>query len=90
MNPVQRTRDIKNIDARIRKIAIIDSLPTAMLGLGLYAKFTPEGDMFHPLLEDPSNVTLLIVIGAVGIAICGIKLAALVIEKAKAKKSIRV
>lgn len=85
MNPVQRMRDVKDIDSSIRKFAVIDSIPTAMLGLGLYAKFTPQADLFHPWLEEPGNVTALIVIGAVGMAICGIKIAMLTIEKAKTK-----
>lgn len=45
MNPVQRMRDVTDIDSSIRKIAIIESFPTAMLGLGLYGKFTPQADV---------------------------------------------
>jgi len=87
MNPVQRMRDVNDIDSSIRKIAMIDSLPTAMLGLGLYGKFTPKADVFHPFLKDSSNIMLLIVIGAIGMAICGTKMLMLFIEKGKIKKS---
>ena len=87
MNPVQRMRDVNDIDSSIRKFAIIDSIPTAMLGLGLYGKFTPKDDVFHPLLKETGNTTVLIVIGAIGMALCGIKIVALIIEKAKVKNS---
>ncbi len=88
MNPVQRMRDVNDIDSSIRKFAIIDSIPTSMLGLGLYGKFTPQADVFHPFLKESGNITVLIVIGAIGMALCGIKIVTLIIEKAKQKSSI--
>jgi len=56
---------IKEIDRKIMTVGILDMPGTALLGLGLYAKFAANGDAFHPLLNDPSIVNGMLALGAV-------------------------
>ena len=57
---------LKAIDKDIAKVAILDAPGTALVGLGLYAKFAAKGDAFHPFLNDQGNVNLML---AAGVAI---------------------
>ena len=60
MNKEQR---LKEIDREIVKVGIIDAPGTILVGLGLYAKFAARGDAFHPLLNDPSVVNIMLLVG---------------------------
>lgn len=55
---------LKEINKKILTVSIIEMPGTVMLGLGLYAKFTANGNAFMPLLNDESIVNFLLVGGA--------------------------
>jgi threonine/homoserine/homoserine lactone efflux protein len=54
---------VKEIEKEIIKVSLIDAPGSIMVGLGVYAKFAANGDAFHPLLNNPDVVTLLLVAG---------------------------
>ncbi|RVU29334.1 hypothetical protein [Neptunomonas marina] len=55
---------IKEIDKKIRMQSLMDAPGSAMVGLGLYAKFAADGDAFHPLLNDATVVNAMLSVGA--------------------------
>ncbi len=56
---------IKEIDKEIAKVGIIDAPGTIMFGLGLYAKFAPEGNAFLPILNNQTIVNAMLALGSV-------------------------
>ena len=92
MGPVNRTRDRdnssersseNNLDAGIIKYSVIDGVGSVMLGLGLYGKYGANGNAFHSLLDNPSVVIALLVVGAIVMAWGGFNMLSLMKEKAK-------
>ncbi len=69
-------------------MAAIDAIGTALLGLGLYGKFGVDDNAFHPLLNNPTVVNALIVVGAILMPLGGFKLITLINQKARLKKSL--
>lgn len=57
-------KDIENIQRKIKITGLIDTLGAIIFGLGLFAKFSAKGNHFHPVLDNESVVTALLVIGA--------------------------
>ncbi|MEM9603489.1 MAG: hypothetical protein AAGA11_11545 [Pseudomonadota bacterium] len=76
---------MKAIDKDIVKVAMLDAPGTALVGLGLYAKFAANGDAFLPFLNDSGIVNLMLVAG-VGIMLWGArKVFLLISEKQRLK-----
>jgi hypothetical protein len=44
-------RRLKGIDKKYVWVAIIDFPGSVLVGLGLYAIFVADGDIFHPILK---------------------------------------
>jgi hypothetical protein len=82
MNPEDR---IKKIEKEITKVSIIDSPGSIMVGLGLYAKFSANGDAFHPILNNESIVNVMLTLGAAIMVWGGYKIFTLTREKASLK-----
>ncbi len=83
LNPEDR---VKEIDKEFIKVQIFEAPGTIMLGLGLYGKFGADGNAFHPFLNDPTNINILLILGAVIMAWGGYKSFTLLREKASLKK----
>lgn len=83
MTPVERTRDRGSVKSRMVRLAILDSVACVLFGLGAYGKFIANGKAFHPLLNDSTVTTALLVLGALGMAYCGMKLITMVTERKK-------
>lgn len=54
---------IKELDKEIRKVGLIESPGSIMVGLGLYGKFAANGDAFHPLLNNMTIIDSMLVVG---------------------------
>ncbi|MDX2423837.1 MAG: hypothetical protein QNK43_14320 [Amphritea sp.] len=72
---------MKAIDKKIGRVAIIDLPGSIMVGLGLYAKFGANGDAFHPFLNNPNNVNIILTVGAAIMIWGGYKVITLAREK---------
>ncbi len=64
---------LKKLQKEQIKASVQEMPGTIMLGLGLYGKFAANGNAFHPLLNEPTNVNLLLVLGAAIMAWGGYK-----------------
>lgn len=82
MNPEDK---IKEIDKKITKVSVIEMPGSIMIGLGLYSKFSANGDAFHPLLNNESVVNIMIAIGVVIMIWGGYNIYTLSKEKMKLK-----
>ena len=58
---------LNEIQKEIIKVNIIDAPACILVGLGLYGKFGANGDAFHPLLNDASTTTWMLILGG---AVC--------------------
>jgi threonine/homoserine/homoserine lactone efflux protein len=76
---------IKEVEKDITKLSLIDASATIMLGLGLYAKFSTNGDALHPLLNNESVINTLLVVGASIMVWVGYKIFTLGRKKAMLK-----
>ena len=88
MNPVERTSNSNNINQSIIMFGAIDAIGTVLLGLGFYAKFGAQDNAFHPLLNNPTIVNTLIVVGAILMPLGSFKMMTLIKQKAGLKESI--
>ena len=66
MSPGSPVEELKQLDKRMLRVSIIDSLGAVALGLSWYVKYAAEPGSLHPILEKP-NVAL--GFGIVGLAI---------------------
>ena len=63
---------LKQLDKEFVKVALFEFPGVIMVGLGVYSKFGAMGDAFHPLLNNPSVVNGLLVVGGI-IMLWGVK-----------------
>jgi hypothetical protein len=76
---------VKEIDKEFKKVQFLEMPGPIMVGLGLYGKFG-AGGAFHPFLDDPANITILLIVGGM-IMVWGVpKSVALLREKANLQK----
>lgn len=83
VNPEDRMQEIEK---EFLKVGIINAPGTAMVGWGVYGKFGANGDAFHPVLNDPTNTTILLIVGAAIIVWGSYKFIRLGREKSKLVK----
>ena len=50
---------------QLKKIAIIDTPGSILIGLGLYGKFGANGNAFHPFLNSETNLNAMLVVGGI-------------------------
>jgi threonine/homoserine/homoserine lactone efflux protein len=76
---------IKDVEKDITTVSLIDAPATIMVGLGLYAKFSTNGDAFHPLLNNEFAINTLLVLGGTVMIWVGYKIFTLGRKKAMLK-----
>jgi hypothetical protein len=77
---------VKEIDKEFKKVQLFEMPGPIMVGLGLYGKFGADGGAFHPFLNDPTNINILLIIGGMIMAWGVSKSVALLREKANLQK----
>lgn len=80
---MEKAQRIKEIEKEITKVGIIDAPGAIMVGLGLYAKFSANGDAFLPILNDSSVVNAMLAVGSAIMVWGGYRIYTLGREKAK-------
>ncbi|NVK38383.1 MAG: hypothetical protein HWE18_10685 [Gammaproteobacteria bacterium] len=69
------------IAKEMQKIGIMDTPGAILVGLGLYGKFGANGNAFHPLLNDPSIINTMLVVGGSIMAYCAYRAIMVVTKK---------
>ncbi|MBV2129744.1 MULTISPECIES: hypothetical protein [Arsukibacterium] len=77
---------LKAIEKELIIAGILDVPGTLLFAAGLYATFTPEGEAFLPVLNNPTVVTSCLVFGGGMMLWGGYKLFTLLREKAQLLK----
>ena len=79
---------IKAVEKKIMMMGIYDAPGMLMIALWAYARFASDGEPFHPLLSNPLVVNGLLFAGVAIVAVCGIQVVRLSLEKAELKKEL--
>ncbi len=77
---------LQTLKQQLAKVQLIEAPGTIMFGLGLYGKFAADGNAFHPLLNDPGVVSILLVAGGTVMAWGTYKLVTILREMQRVKK----
>lgn len=77
---------LEALKQRLIKVQLIEAPGTIMFGLGLYGKFAVNGNAFHPLLNDPGVVSMLLGAGGTVMAWGAYKLVTILREMQRVKK----
>ncbi len=77
---------LKAIDKELVIAGIVDAPGTLMFAAGLYATFTPAGEAFLPILNNPTVVTSCLVLGGGMMLWGGYKFVTLLREKVQLHK----
>ena len=71
MMPRSPEDELKELDKRLLRVSVIDTPGIIALALGLFAKFSDDPGSLHPVFQDPTVSTGLVVFGG-AIAIWGL------------------
>ena len=78
----------ETIQKKITLIALAETPGFILVGLSGYAKFAADGNAFHPLLNDPSTVNLILGVGIGIMAVCAISILKLTKKRSKLLKEL--
>ena len=84
----QNKQRIKDIDKQVIKITLLEAPGSLLFGVGLFAKFTGDGGLILPLLQDQAVVNSILVIGAAIMLWGTYKILMLMQEKSRLQKKI--
>ena len=73
----------ESIQKKIMFYSIVDTPGMILVGLGLHAKFSKEGEALLPFLNNPNNTNIAIGVGAAIVAFCMIKIIKLSLKRKK-------
>jgi hypothetical protein len=79
---------LKEVQKKFAIVSILSMPGALMLGAGLLGKFDKDAGAVHPMLNDPSAVNIILVVGIIATLYCGSKLLPLEREKIRLKKSL--
>jgi hypothetical protein len=82
----QKQQRQKEIEKELLVAAIIDAPATFLFALAVYAIFTPEDEVFLPILNNPTVVTSCLLVGGGAMLWAGYKLVMLLREKVRLHK----
>lgn len=82
----QKQQRQKEIEKELLVAAIIDAPATLLFALAVYAIFTPEDEVFLPILNNPTVVTSCLLVGGGAMLWAGYKLVMLLREKVRLHK----
>lgn len=77
---------LQTLKQQLAKVQLIEAPGTIMFGLGVYGKFAANGNAFHPLLNDPGVVSMLLGAGGTVMAWGTYKLVIILREMQRVKK----
>jgi len=78
-----QTETAESIQKKITLVALAETPGFILVGLGGYAKFVANGNAFHPLLNDPSIVNIMLGVGISIMAICALTILKLAKKRTK-------
>lgn len=73
----------ESIQKKITLVALAETPGFIMVGLGVYAKFVANDEAFHPLLNDPNIVNVMLGIGISIMIVCAISIMKLSLKRKK-------
>jgi len=76
----------EDIQKKITLVALAETPGFILVGLGIYAKFATNGDAFHPLLNDPDVVNIMLGVGIGIMAVCAFTILRLSAKRSKSLK----
>ena len=79
---------LKEVQKKFVRMSILSMPGALMLSVGLLGKFDKDAGAVHPMLNDPTTVNIILVVGIVATLFCGSKLLPLEREKVRLKKLI--
>ncbi len=82
----QPQEQLEALNRQLRKVQIIEAPGTLLFGLGLYGKFAAKGAAFHPLLNEPGVVNLLLGAGGAVMVWGAYRLVSILSEMQRLKK----
>lgn len=77
---------LKEVQKKFVIVSILSMPGALMLSVGLLGKFDKDAGDVHPMLNDPSTVNIILVVGILATVYCGSKLLPLEREKVRLKK----